>query len=109
MEQPKEVVNPCINTDQELSELLVTHLNVNAGFTLADPNDIRYQKVIKRRQHFGLVILRAAETFRNTKNSEDHIDAVIGVTRAIDTYLLTYGMSRSDFDSMQKNYAQARE
>ena len=98
-----------MNVEQELSELLVTHLDVNAGFTLTDPNDIRYQKVVRRRQHFGLVILRAAGTFRNTKNGEDHIDAVIGVTRAIDTYLLTYGMSRSEFDSMQKNYAQARE
>ncbi len=87
----------------------MSHLDVQAGFTLTDPNDPRYQLVVSRREQFGKVVLYAAESFRNATNGEDHIDAVIGVTRAIDTYLLSYGLSRSDFDSMQKNYAQARE
>ncbi|KDR84826.1 hypothetical protein GALMADRAFT_233236 [Galerina marginata CBS 339.88] len=108
-EQPKNVVNPCLNAEQELPELLVAHLDVKAGFTLTDPTDPRYQKVFAQREQFGGVILHAAATFRKTTNGEDHIDAVIGVTRAIDTYLLTYGLNRSDFDSMQKNYAQARD
>ncbi|KAF9474298.1 hypothetical protein BDN70DRAFT_884955 [Pholiota conissans] len=108
-EYPKTVANPCLKAETELSELLVSHLDVKAGFTLADPNDPRYQRVALRREQFGKVVLHAAATFRNSKNGEDHIDAVIGVTRAIDTYLLSYGLSRSDFDSMQKNYAQARD
>lgn len=92
-----------------MPELLVSHLDVQAGFTLTDPNDPRYQLVVSRREQFGKAVLYAAASFRNATNGEDHIDAVIGVTRAIDTYLLSYGLSRSDFDSMQKNYAQARE
>ncbi|KAF8971500.1 armadillo-type protein [Flammula alnicola] len=108
-EQPKVVANPCLNADTELPELLVAHLDVKAGFTLTDPDDPRYQRVVARREQFGQVVLHAAATFRNSENAEDHIDAVIGVTRAIDTYLLSYGLSRSDFDSMQKNYAQARD
>ncbi|CAA7258771.1 unnamed protein product [Cyclocybe aegerita] len=108
-EQQKEVVNPCLNVDQELPELLVAHFDVKAGFTLTDPNDQRYQRVFRRRQQFAEVVLHAAATFRKTTNGEDHIDAVIGVTRAIDTYLLSYGMNRGEYDSMQKNYAQARD
>lgn len=108
-EQPKEVANPCLNADTELPELLVSHLDVKAGFTLTDPNDPRYQIVANSRRQFGKAVLSAAQTFRNTTNGEDHIDAIIGVTRAFDTYLLSYGLNRGDFDSMQKNYAQARE
>jgi proteasome activator subunit 4 len=82
---------------------------MKAGFTLTDPNDPRYQKATKSRHHFGEVVLRAAATFRNNINGEDHTDAVIGVARAIDTYLLVYAMSRTDFDGMMKNFTQARE
>ena len=108
-EQPKDVVNPCLDLDQELPELLVSHLDVEAGFTLTDQADPRYQKVAAHRQRFGHTVLRAATAFRQTTNAEDHIDAVIGITRAIDTYLLSYASNRSEFDSLQKNYAQARE
>ncbi|KAF8807254.1 hypothetical protein BYT27DRAFT_7189352 [Phlegmacium glaucopus] len=108
-EQQKDVPNPCLNEEYELPELLVSHLDVKAGFTLTDPNDPRYQKVTKSRHRFGEVVLRAAATFRSNTNGEDHIDAVIGVARAIDTYLLVYGMNRTDFDAMQKNFTQARD
>ena len=89
--------------------MVVAHLDVAAGFTLTDISDARYQKAIRRREEFGRVVLRAASAFRNATNAEDHIDAVISVTRAIDTYMLSYALNRSDFDAMQKNYAQARE
>lgn len=95
--------------DYELPELLVAHLDVQAGFTLTDPNDSRYQLVEKRRSQYADLLLRAAATFRSTESGEDHIDAVVAVTRAIDTYLLSYSISRSEFDTLQKNYAQARE
>lgn len=108
-ERQKDVPNPCFNAEYELPELLVSHLDMKAGFTLADPSDPRYQKVAKSRHRFGEVVLHAAATFRNNTNGEDHIDAVIGVARAIDTYLLAYGMNKTDFDAMQKNYIQARE
>ena len=102
-------MNPSFTAEYELPELLLSHLDVKAGFTLTDPNDPRYQKVAKSRHRFGEVVVHAAATFRNNTNSEDHIDAVIGVVRAIDTCLLVYGLDRSDFDAIQKNYTQARE
>jgi proteasome activator subunit 4 len=108
-EQPKEVVNPCLNEDVELAELLVSHLQVKAGFTLTDPEDPRYQKVAEHRTRFGIVSQRAASALRQNTEGEDHIDAVIGITKAIDVFLLDYGLSRSNFDALQSNYAQARE
>ena len=109
MQEQQKASNPCLNAEYELPELLVSHLDVKAGFTLTDPNDPRYQKVAKNRRRFGEVVLHAAATFRNNTNGEDHIDAVIGVVRAIDTYLLVYGLNRTDFDGIQKNYTHARE
>ena len=98
-----------MNAEYEVPELLLSHLDVKAGFTLSDLNDPRYQKVAKSRHRFGEVVLHAAAMFRNNTNSEDHIDAVIGIVRAIDTCLLIYGLNRTDFDGIQKNYTQARE
>jgi proteasome activator subunit 4 len=37
------------------------------------------------------------------------LDAVVAVVKAIDTYFLDYGMSRGDFITLQKNFAQSRE
>ena len=109
LQEQEKAFNPHLNTEYELPELLVSHLDVKAGFTLSDPNDPRYQKVAKNRHRFGEVVLHAAVTFRNNTNGEDHIDAVISVVRAIDTCLLVYGLNRADFDGIQKNYTQARE
>ncbi|KAG6828604.1 hypothetical protein H0H92_007299 [Tricholoma furcatifolium] len=105
---PKEVVNPCLN-DAEVSEMIVPSLDVQAGFTLTDVNDPRHQKAASHRLRFGDVCQRAASALRQKGSGEDHIDAVIGVTRAIDTFLLGYGMNRSDFESLQKNFEQARD
>lgn len=82
---------------------------MNAGFTLTDPNDPRHQRATAYRLRFGDVCKRAASALRQNTEGEDHIDAVIGVTRAIDTFMLGYGLSRGDFDSLQKNYVGARE
>ena len=109
LQEQEKTFDTCLNAEHELQELVISHLNVKAGFTLTDPNDLRYQKVAKNRNRFGEVILHAATTFRNNINGEDHTDAVIGVVRAIDTYLLIYGLNRSDFSGIQKNYTQARE
>jgi proteasome activator subunit 4 len=108
-EQPKEVEQPCLDDDAEIPELIVSFLDVKAGFTLTDPTDPRFQKVIADKSRFGDICQRAAAALRKNTGGEDHIDAVIGVTRAIETFLLGYGLSRTDFDSLQKNYTQARE
>jgi proteasome activator subunit 4 len=103
------VAHPCLDDEVEISELIVSLLDVKAGFTLTDPNDPRFQKVAADKSRFGDICQRAAAALRKNTGGEDHIDAVIGVTRAIDTFLLVYGMTRIDFDSLQKNYTQARE
>ena len=105
----KEVVNPCMNTDIEVPELLVTALDVKAGFVLTDPNDPRYQRAMAHRARFGQIVHRAANVLRHESEGEDHIDAVIGVSRAIDVYLLEYAITRSNFESLTKAYRQARE
>lgn len=89
--------------------MIVSYLDVKAGFTLDNPDDLQYKRAMLHRHQFGEVSAKAASTLRQNTDGEDHTDAVIGVTRAIDTYLLCYGLNRGDFDSMQKNYAQARE
>lgn len=92
-----------------MSELLVKSFGVKAGFTLTDPADPRYQKVVKQRNRYGEVILQAASILQRNADGEDHIDAVVGVVRAIDVYLLSYGLSRSSSDAIQRNFVQARE
>lgn len=108
-EQVKEAPNSCLNTDVEIADLVVSHLDVKAGFTLTDPADPRYQKAVGYRQRFGEISQRAASALRQNTKGEDHIDAVIAVTKAIDVFMLEYGLSSSDFDALQQNYAQARE
>ena len=108
-EGEKEVEHPCFYSDTELNELLVTPLGVRAGFVLEDPSDPRYQKAAGHRERFGKVVHRAASVLQLTQEGEDHIDAVISVSKAIDVYLLEYAMTRSSFDSLQQAYTVSRE
>lgn len=108
-EQPRLAANPCVDEETEIERLLVTSLGVNAGFALRDPQDSRYQKVLTHRTRFGEVTARAAIFLQGAHTGEDHIDAVMAVLRAIDVFALEYGMTRSSYDALRKNYAQARE
>lgn len=108
-EGPKDVVHPCINPDTELEGLIVDHIDVEAGFILTDPRDPRYQQALQHRVRFGNVVHLAAVALRQIQGGEDHLDAVVAVVKAIDTYFLDYGMSRQDFITLQKNFAQSRE
>ncbi|KAK7468647.1 Proteasome activator BLM10 [Stygiomarasmius scandens] len=108
-EGPKEVQNHCMYEDIESLELLVPHLDVEAGFTLSDPSDSRYKKVLQARTRFGRVLHRAAMLLRQKTEGEDHIDAVMGVSKAIDVYLLDYALDKNHFDSLQKSYTSARD
>jgi proteasome activator subunit 4 len=109
-EHEKDVKNPCLNEDTELQELIVSTLRMKAGFTLTDPKDHRYQVVSEHRTRFGNILRNAASALRHNSEGEDHIDAVIIVTKAIDVFLLDHGgITRSTFDAVQKKYAHARE
>lgn len=108
-EQVRPAANPCVDEETEIERLLVTPLGVNAGFILRDPQDPRYQKVLAHRTRFGDVVARAATFLQGDHLGEDHIDAVMAVLRAIDVYALEYGMTRSSYDALRKNYGQARE
>ncbi|KAF8922284.1 armadillo-type protein [Mucidula mucida] len=105
---PKEVDNACINEETELSDLLVSCLPMNAGFVL-NPSDPRYVKASAHRIRFGVVSRHAATTLRQQTEGEDHIDAVINVVKAMDTFLLDYGIGKESFESVQKSYVQARD
>jgi proteasome activator subunit 4 len=110
-EQPKEVVNPCTYEDIEADRLLVSTVTVHAGFALSDPRDPRYQRVLAHRERFGHMLHRAATSIalRSSSEGEDHIDPVLAIAKGMDVFLLEYGMSRSGYDALQKNYTQIRE
>ncbi|KAG2062138.1 hypothetical protein BDR06DRAFT_978583 [Suillus hirtellus] len=108
-EGPKDVVHPCLDPEIELEELIVDHIDVKAGFILTDLNDPCYQQALQHRIRFGNVTHLAAVALRQIQGGEDHLDAVVAVVKAIDTYFLDYGMSRADFITLQKNFAQSRE
>ncbi|KAL0950801.1 hypothetical protein HGRIS_007566 [Hohenbuehelia grisea] len=108
-ERDKECPNPLLYEGTELAELLVSSLTVNAGFTLTDPQDPLYQQVFGHRTRFGRLLKRASTALRQKTQGEDHIDAIIGVARSIDSYLLDYGMTRGTYDTLHKGYVQARE
>lgn len=107
-EGTKDVANPCL-ADTDTPELVVTPLDVKAGFALSDPQDPRHQAVAQHRARYGRLVHQAALALRENSGGEDHIDAVIGVTKAIEGYLLEYAMSRSTFTSLQKTYTSACE
>ena len=84
-------------------------LKAKAGFCLTNPNDPRYQYVLEQRTRFGKMLDLAAKTLLNNHGGEDHIDAILGVTRGIDVYLLEYAMFRAAYTSFRKSYSTARE
>ncbi|THH18097.1 hypothetical protein EW146_g2829 [Bondarzewia mesenterica] len=108
-EGPKEVVRSGLDERTEVEALVVSPLDVQAGFVLTDPVDPRHQKAMAHRERVGHVIHRAAMALGQGHEGEDHIDAVLSLTKAIDGYLLDYAMSRADFDTLHKNYTQARD
>ncbi|KAI0702440.1 ARM repeat-containing protein [Cytidiella melzeri] len=108
-EGAKEVKNSCFYPDTEIQELLVTPIDVKAGFILDNPSDVRFQRAIAHRTRFGNIVHRAATALQYTQEGEDHIDAVITVSKAIDVYLLEYAMTRSSFDSLQQAYTISRD
>mgnify|MGYP007051637108 CR=1 FL=1 len=105
-----EVVNPCVSEEYELGDLSAPAqpLDMIAGFALTDPEDPRYQKVLAYRSRFADVVLRAASLLRQGAGGEDHIDALITVTRCMDCYLLNYGASHSDYETWGKLYRLGR-
>lgn len=93
----------------EMPELILSHLDMKCGFALSSPEDPRYQKVLGLRERYGHVVLRAASLLRQNVSGEDHIDALVTVTRAVDTYLLGYCASRGQYEALQKSYKASRE
>ena len=108
-EPPKSVVETGLNPHSEVERLVVQTIDVRAGFALTDPADRRYLMAHSQRQRLGRVAHDAASALKQDHEGEDHIDAVLSVVKAIDTYLLDYALSRGDFDSLQRSYASARE
>jgi proteasome activator subunit 4 len=108
LEQEKECPNPCLYQETECAGLGMVKLSVKSGFVLTNPTDARFQKALQHKSRFGQLAQRAASVLSRAEG-EDHIDAIIGALKAIDVYLLEYGMSRGAFDSLQKSYRQSRD
>lgn len=105
---PVESSNPLLES-YEMPEMVLSHLDVNCGFALSNPEDPRYQKVLGLRERYGQLVLRAVSLLRQNQGGEDHIDALITVTRAVDTYLMGYCASRGHYEALQKSYRNNRE
>lgn len=108
-EGDKDVKTPCFYKETEVEGLIVPRFGAIAGFALEDPQDPRYQCVVAHRTRFGKVIHRAAMALRQKSEGEDHIDAVISVSKAIDVFLLEYALPRGSFDALQRTYTTSRE
>lgn len=108
-EAPKQAPSSCLDLEVDIEELIVDPLDVQAGIILTDPQDPRYQRVVNLRTRFGNLIHLAATKLRQDQDEEDHIDAVIAVVKALDTFFLDYGMTRGEFTNLQKNFSQSRE
>lgn len=94
--------------DTDIVGLRARHLDVEAGFTLTDPADPRYQKVVALRKRFGDMLHRASVLLRQQSVDEDHIDPVLALIRAVDVHMLEYGITRQAFSTLTKNHAFAR-
>ncbi len=77
-------------------------------FTLTDPSDERFVKVLAIRERFGAVLHQASLDLQHSE-TEDHIDAVIQICKGIDVYLLEYAVSRSTYGGTAKSYQTRRE
>ncbi|KAF6766226.1 hypothetical protein DFP72DRAFT_838774 [Ephemerocybe angulata] len=106
---PVEVVNPLIIDKFEMPEMMISSLDLECGFPLSDPSDARWQKTMAYRERYGNIVLRAASLLRQNAGGEDHADALMTVTRSLDTHLLNYCQARGDFDSLQKTFRTSRE
>lgn len=108
-ENEKDVTNPAVEEGYEVADLVIAPLDVLAGFALADPEDPRYKAGYQHRNRYGEVIVKAAKVLRQGSEGEDHIDAILNVTRAIDCFLLEYAATRGGYEGLQKDYAECRE
>ncbi|KAF5337321.1 hypothetical protein D9611_003207 [Ephemerocybe angulata] len=106
---PVEVVNPLIIDKFEMPEMMISSLDLECGFPLSDPSDARWQKTMAYRERYGNIVLRAASLLRQNAGGEDHADALMTVTRSLDTHLLNYCQARGDFDSLQKTFRTSRD
>lgn len=91
--------------------LLLSNISVKSGFALDDPEDPRYKIAEAHRVRFGEVIHRATKTIamRNTVEGEDHVDAMISISKAAEVFLTEYGIARGQYSAQRKAYTQLRE
>ncbi|KAH7104315.1 ARM repeat-containing protein [Auriculariales sp. MPI-PUGE-AT-0066] len=93
--------------ETDVDALRTRNLDVQAGFTLKDPTDMRYQRVFALRRRFGDILHRASVYFRESVDV-DHTDSVLSLVRATDVHLMEYGITRSTYGNLTKNYGFAR-
>lgn len=109
LEQTPELAPLSDEFDTDIIALRARHLNVRAGFTLADLEDPRFQQVAALRSRFGDILHRSSVLLGQQSVDEDHIDPVLALIRAMDVHMLEYGVTRQAFGSLTKNHAFARK
>lgn len=77
-------------------------------FTLTNSVNQLYQTALTERNRFGTFLHSAAAALR-LSGAEDHTDATLQIAKAIDVYLLEYGITRSTYLSSAKAYQAKRE
>lgn len=87
---------------------------MKAGFPVY-PGSPFYARFIKHRDAFGTFLHAASLSFHSEadiqgrKSGEEHIDAVLSVIRAIDTFLLDYAVTRNSYAAQKKSYEVSRD
>ncbi|KAG8953342.1 hypothetical protein FRC04_002752 [Tulasnella sp. 424] len=84
-----------------------------AAFALTDPADPRYQTVKALKERFGNVLhqsfLALTQEAEVKSEAADAVDASIQLVRALDIYLLDYGVSRDTIVALKRQFTMARD
>ncbi|KAG9009627.1 hypothetical protein FRB90_008255, partial [Tulasnella sp. 427] len=112
METEKSGGDMCID-ENYIAGISPSFKRPRAAFALSDPTDARYQTVKALRERFGNLLHQSflALTQESEMKSEaaDAVDASIQLVRALDIYLLDYGVSRDTISALKRQFTMARD
>lgn len=109
-----EPSDPYLDPNIEIQTLTAQSIAMNAGFPI-HVDSPHYTRFMRHRDTFGTFLHAASASFQSESEStkrnvgEDHIDAVLAVIRAIDTFLIDYSVTRDAYASQKKSYEASRD
>ncbi|KAG8905939.1 hypothetical protein FRB99_007944 [Tulasnella sp. 403] len=100
--------SPCLDPEHYIPGLNPTYVRPKTGFALTTPQDPRYAKAVAYRQQFGQFLHTAFVALTQDtsldRDSADAVDASIQLVRALDVYLLEYGISQEAFATQRRHF-----